>query len=113
MKISTKLLKKLPKVELHCHLDGSLRIATILDLAKKNNIGLPTKDAEELKKLLCFGKNRGSLEGYLAKFEITLSVLQTPESLVRVAFELIEDVQKRTKLTFKYRNKPIYKQKPE
>ena len=107
MKISTKLLKKLPKVELHCHLDGSLRIATILDLAKKNNIGLPTKDAEELKKLLCFGKNRGSLEGYLAKFEITLSVLQTPESLVRVAFELIEDVAKENIRYIEVRYSPI------
>ena len=107
MKISTTLLKKLPKVELHCHLDGSLRIATILDLAKKNNIGLPTKNAEELKKLLCFGKNRGSLEGYLAKFEITLSVLQTPESLVRVAFELIEDVAKENIRYIEVRYSPI------
>ena len=113
MKISTKLLKKLPKVELHCHLDGSLRIATILDLAKKNNIGLPTKDAEELKKLLCFGKNRGSLEGYLAKFEITLSVLQTPESLVRVAFELIEDVAKENIRYIEDAILPFYTQNPE
>ena len=39
-KLTLKLIKQLPKVELHCHLDGSLRIDTIIDLAKKNNIGI-------------------------------------------------------------------------
>ena len=52
MKISDKLLKELPKVELHCHLDGSLRINTILDLANKENISLPTSNLSDLKNML-------------------------------------------------------------
>ena len=92
MKILDSLLKKLPKVELHCHLDGSLRIETILDLAQRQNVSLPSYDASGLTKILTIGKKRGSLEDYIARFDITLSVMQTPDSLKRIAYELIEDV---------------------
>ena len=50
LKITDKLLNQLPKVELHCHLDGSLRIDTIIDIAKKNNIKLPDVDKKNLQK---------------------------------------------------------------
>ncbi|MDP6628652.1 MAG: adenosine deaminase [Candidatus Marinimicrobia bacterium] len=92
MKISDSLLKKLPKVELHCHLDGCLRIETILDLGQRYNVSLPASNQEDLIKLLCIGKKRGTLEEYIARFDITLSVMQSPEALTRIAFELIEDV---------------------
>lgn len=92
MKISDSLLKKLPKVELHCHLDGSLRIETILDLAQRQNVSLPSYDASGLTKILSIGKKRGTLEEYITRFDITLSVMQTPDSLKRIAYELIEDV---------------------
>ena len=92
MKISDSLLKKLPKVELHCHLDGCLRIETILDLGQRYNVSLPASNPEDLIKLLCIGKKRGTLEEYIARFDITLSVMQSPEALTRIAFELIEDV---------------------
>lgn len=92
MKILDSLLKKLPKVELHCHLDGSLRIETILDLAQRQNVSLPSYDASGLTKILSIGKKRGTLEEYITRFDITLSVMQTPDSLKRIAYELIEDV---------------------
>ena len=92
MKISDSLLKKLPKVELHCHLDGCLRIETILDLGQRYNVSLPASNPEDLIKLLCIDKKRGTLEEYIARFDITLSVMQSPEALTRIAFELIEDV---------------------
>ena len=92
MKISDSLLKKLPKVELHCHLDGSLRIETILDLAQRHNVSLPSSDASGLTKILSIGKKRGTLEEYITRFDITLSVMQTRDSLKRIAYELIEDV---------------------
>ena len=57
MKISDSLLKKLPKVELHCHLDGSLRIETILDLAQRHHVSLPSSDASGLRKPSQLGKN--------------------------------------------------------
>ncbi|MDP6456171.1 MAG: adenosine deaminase, partial [Candidatus Marinimicrobia bacterium] len=84
MKITLALLKRLPKVELHCHLDGSLRVPTIIDLAEKQKVELPSNDIDQLTKILTIGKKRGTLEEYLKRFEITLSVLQTPEALVRV-----------------------------
>lgn len=92
MRISPSLLKQLPKVELHCHLDGSLRIPTIIELGEKNKVELPSRNPDLLKKALVIGKKRGSLEDYLARFDITLKVMQTPDSLTRIAYELIEDV---------------------
>jgi len=52
VKITKDLLRKLPKAELHCHLDGSLRILTILDLAEKQNISLPADNEVDLKNIL-------------------------------------------------------------
>ena len=81
----------MPKVELHCHLDGSLRIPTIIDLAQRDKVKLPYTDEDQLKNILSAGKKRGTLEDYIKRFDITLSVMQTPESLTRTAFELAED----------------------
>ena len=107
MKINTSLLQRLPKVELHCHLDGSLRIPTILDLAKKDKVTLPTSNSDKLSKLLVIGKTRGSLEDYIKRFDITLSVMQTPLALRRTAYELIEDVAKENVRYIEIRYSPI------
>ena len=90
--ITYDLLHRLPKVELHCHLDGCLRPESVLDVAKIEGVKLPSFELDELSSFLKIGKKRGSLEEYLNRFDITLSVMQTPESLTRFAFELIEDV---------------------
>jgi len=107
MKITHALLKRLPKVELHCHLDGSLRVPTILDLAKKDKVTLPTSNSDKLSKLLVIGKTRGSLEDYIKRFDITLSVMQTPAALRRTAYELIEDVAKENVRYIEIRYSPI------
>ena len=107
MKITHALLKRLPKVELHCHLDGSLRVPTILDLAKKDKVALTTSNSYELSKLLVIGKTRGSLEDYIKRFDITLSVMQTPQALSRTAYELIEDVSKENVRYIEIRYSPI------
>lgn len=91
MKTTNRVLLQLPKVELHCHLDGCLRLSTILELGRKQNVSLPSFDPDKLKKILVIGNKRGSLEQYLARFDITLSVMQTPGSLSRIAYELIAD----------------------
>jgi adenosine deaminase len=91
MKITRSVLHRLPKAELHCHLDGSLRISTILDLAKIQKINLPTSNLKDLTKFLVITDRVNNLEEYLERFSITLSVLQTPESLTRTAYELAED----------------------
>ena len=107
MKISDKLLKELPKVELHCHLDGSLRVGTILDLASKQNISLPSSNPHNLKKMLSIGQKRVTLEEYISRFDITLSVMQTPDSLSRIAYELIEDVASENIRYIEVRYSPI------
>ena len=107
MNISIGLLKKLPKVELHCHLDGSLNPGTIIDLAEKQKVALPTTNVDQLKNILSIGDKRVSLEEYLEKFKITLSVLQTPESLERTAFELIQEVSKENVRYIEVRYSPI------
>jgi len=107
MKISDKLLKELPKVELHCHLDGSLRVDTILDLASKQNIPLPSSNPHNLKKMLSIGEKRVTLEEYISRFDITLSVMQTPDSLSRIAYELIEDVASENVRYIEVRYSPI------
>lgn len=107
MAINIELLQRLPKVELHCHLDGCLRIDTILDLAEKDGVTLPTTDKDKLEKTLPIGNNRVTLEEYLERFDITLSVMQTPGSLERIAYELIEDVAKENVRYIEIRYSPI------
>lgn len=85
-----ELLKRLPKTDLHVHLDGSLRMQTILDLADENKVRLPAPDKDKLWALIN-ADNATSLTDYLRAFDITLSVMQTEESLYRSAFELCED----------------------
>ncbi len=107
MTLDPQLLKRLPKVELHCHLDGSLRIDTILELAQKDKVELPTYDKTELIRILTSRQRFSSLNEYLELFEITLKVLQTPHSLERAAFELIEDVADENVRYIEVRYSPI------
>lgn len=88
--IHRELLRRLPKAELHCHLDGSVRPATLLELAEEYGQPLPSRDVEELRDFMRASDAR-SLEDYLARFDTTLSVMQTAEALERIAYELAED----------------------
>lgn len=92
--LSLELIEKLPKTDLHVHLDGCLRIDTILELARKQKVKLPTFDKGELFRLIYAGDVCNSLDDYLKAFDVTLSVMQTEESLERAAFELAEDAWK-------------------
>lgn len=89
--IPLETIEKLPKTDLHVHLDGSLRLSTILELADKGRIELPAHDEDGLRKAMNLGQNCGSLVEYLKAFDVTLRVLQTAESLTRTAYELAED----------------------
>jgi len=84
-------LQRLPKTDLHVHLDGSLRLATILDLAREQGVTLPADTVEGLRPFVQVGDSCQSLVDYLKAFDVTLSVMQTYASLVRTAFELAED----------------------
>src|ERR1700761_8278865 len=89
--LTFELLHKLPKTDLHCHLDGSLRLDTVIDLARKQNVRLPTFDRGELHHMLAAGDHVASLDDYLRAFDITLSVMQEESALERCAYELAQD----------------------
>ncbi len=86
--------EQLPKTDLHVHLDGSLRLSTILELAKEYKVELPANNAADLSKAMNLGQNCGSLVEYLKAFSVTLAVLQHRDALFRVAYELAEDAAK-------------------
>jgi len=93
--LSVETLRRMPKVSLHEHLDGSLRPETIIELAKEQGYGsLPTMNADELSKWFHRGANKGSLPEYLEGFGHTCALMQTPEALERIAYEHVEDCQK-------------------
>jgi adenosine deaminase len=89
--ITEDLIRSLPKAELHCHLDGSLRPQTILELAEERKITLPSHDLDGIRKHVIPPPECKSLVEYLSAFDITLSVMQDAEALYRVAYELVED----------------------
>ena len=81
----------LPKIELHCHLDGSLRPETIIDIAKREGISLPSLQIDKIKRELIAPLDCTSLDEYLEKFAIPNLVMQSKENLKRITFELFED----------------------
>ena len=103
-------LTELPKPELHCHLDGSLRLDTIRDLAQKQKVELPSQDPDLLSKAVQVRGRVKNLEEYIDKFKITLSVLQTPDALKRAAFELAQDAAAENVRLLEVRYSPILHQ---
>jgi adenosine deaminase len=85
-------IKRLPKAVIHDHLDGGLRPQTIIDLAKEIDYILPTNDAGELADWFYEACNSGSLVRYIETFEHTIAVMQTKESIIRVAKECALDL---------------------
>lgn len=88
--IDRALLRRLPKAELHCHLDGSLRAATLFELAREYGVALPVATADALADYMRVDDAR-HLEDYLGRFEITLAVMQQADALERIAYELALD----------------------
>jgi adenosine deaminase len=91
MNVDAGLLARLPKAELHVHLDGSLRPETIWELAETQDVELPADSEAGISRWFRQELPERDLVGYLARFDVTTSVMQTEEALERIAFELLED----------------------
>src|SRR5262249_7039272 len=85
-------IREAPKALLHDHLDGGLRPATVIDLAREYGHELPTQDVDELTDWFHRGADRKSLELYLETFQHTFGVMQERDAIVRVAAECAEDL---------------------
>jgi len=109
MKLDRGVLKSLPKVLLHEHLDGVLRPKTVIELAKSAKYDqLPTEDPDELARWFHQGANQGNLPKYLEGFVHTIAVMQTEEALERVAYEQAEDLSRDGVVYFETRFAPIF-----
>ncbi|GFZ31927.1 adenosine deaminase [Clostridium zeae] len=86
-------LLSLPKIHLHCHLDGSVRPDTMLQLMKQDGYMEKDKKEEFINQIAVLDKTV-SLEAYLKKFDIPISLMQNKENLKRIAYELVEDCNK-------------------
>jgi len=90
-RLTKDALRRWPKAELHVHLDGCLRPATMLELARAQGVRLPADTPETLVQALST-KNARNLEEYLQNYAYTLAVMQTPEALERIAYEFVVDL---------------------
>lgn len=88
--IPSDFIRLIPKTDLHVHLDGSLRLPTLIELAKKRKVKLPSYTEDGLKRLV-FKTHYNDLPDYLAGFAFTVAVMQDAESIERIAYELAAD----------------------
>ncbi|HEV8176371.1 MAG TPA: adenosine deaminase [Gemmatimonadales bacterium] len=88
--LTRELIGRLPKAELHVHLDGSLRPQTMIDLARTAKVVLPSYEPGALGRFMLVD-DAADLQDYLDRFDLTIPLLQTPEAVERVAYEMVED----------------------
>ncbi len=86
------LIARLPKTDLHVHLDGSLRVQTLIDLARAYGVELPSYEEAGLRELV-FKESYNNLGEYLHGFKYTGAVLQQELGLEQVSYELAQDNQ--------------------
>ncbi len=89
--ITKEFIRKIPKTDLHLHLDGSLRLSTLIELAKDQGVSLPSYTEAGLCETI-FKEKYANLIEYLEGFRFTTAVMSTPEAIERVTFELVEDI---------------------
>jgi adenosine deaminase len=99
-------LTDLPKIDLHVHLDGSLRLDTVLELAAALPEDQRFPESVDLEAAVT-PSGRTSLEEYLQAFDYTVPLLQTPEALERAAFELTEDAARENTMYIEIRFAPL------
>lgn len=98
--------KQLPKIDLHLHLDGAIRVATIAGLGDELGIQLPSYDPKELAKFVQVNRDCRSLTDFLKRFEVFYPLLPFAKTQERIAYELCEDCVRDNVIYFEARFAP-------
>ncbi|MCY7315025.1 MAG: adenosine deaminase family protein [Rubrivivax sp.] len=99
--------RALPKVLLHEHLDGGLRVPTLLALLQQRGLAAPAPDAASLAAWFDANAHAGSLEKYLEGFALTVAAMATPEAMRRVALEAAQDAFEEGAVLAEFRIAPL------
>lgn len=92
--MNRNILAALPKTDIHCHLDGSLRPATVLDLAREHKVKLPADNLGDLTPFVQVAPTCRSLKEFLDVFHVLYPLLVYPDAVERISYELVEDCAK-------------------
>jgi adenosine deaminase len=98
--------KQLPKIDLHLHLDGAIRVPTIAELGDELGVKLPTYDPKKLAKFVQVDCNCRSLTDFLKRFEVFYPILPYARTQERIAYELCEDCARDHVIYFETRFAP-------
>ena len=90
-RVTPSALKAMPKIDLHRHLEGSLRLETLLNIAREYNLDLPRGDLEELRPFVQITDDRPDHEVFLSKFGVLRHFYRSKEAIQRVAYEAVAD----------------------
>ena len=104
---SLDFLHSLPKTDLHVHLDGSLRLATVRELSACHDLGFDFRTDEDVRAICQVPDDCESLVDYLRVFDITLKLMQTAAELTRIAYELAEDAHQENVRYMEVRYSPL------
>jgi adenosine deaminase len=104
--LTSEILRRLPKAELHCHLDGSVRPQTLIELGRDLGVPMPRSTADALRDYMLVNDAQ-NLEDYHSRFEVTISVMQTADAIERIAYELGADAAREGIRYIEVRNCPL------
>lgn len=106
MKCFDELYNRLMKAEIHCHLEGSIRTATMIEIAREYGLRLPSYEVSELDRYVKVFDQLKDLQSVLDAFQIAQDCIASPGAVERIAYELFEDASRQNIRLFEVRFSP-------
>lgn len=106
MKVFDEKYNCIPKAELHCHLGGSIRTSTIIDIARKNKLRIPSFEEEQLNRHVKVTRQLKDLQSVLDAFSIARNCFVDGDAVERIAYEVFEDAAAQNVKLFELRFSP-------